>query len=396
MTPKMPAGIMDALKMLPMVNRLRDLMPKTVRDAPCQEVVEKDGSLDALPDPEVLAGRRRPLHHAAARLHQGPRDRHAQHRHLPHAGVRRPDDRHALAAAQGRRAAPPRRRASRASACRWRWRSAPIPRWRIRRPRRCPKASTSCCSRAFSRRERIELVKCVTVDLEVPASAHIVLEGYVEPGERRREGPFGDHTGFYSHPDDLPGLPPDLHHAPQAPDLSDDGRRHSADGGLLPRQGQRADLPAAHQEDGPRDRRHALSGRRHLPQHRHHLDRQALSRPRPQDHERRAGGSASSCSRRRSSSSTRTSTCRTRPRSPGSSARTSTPSATSSSRAARSTTSRTRATSMPTAARWASTRRASGRRRASRAPGRRRSPWPNQPRRKADEVWQRVRQGWKA
>ena len=39
MTPQMPDGIMDALKMLPMVERLRDLMPKTVKDAPCQEVV---------------------------------------------------------------------------------------------------------------------------------------------------------------------------------------------------------------------------------------------------------------------------------------------------------------------------------------------------------------------
>ena len=56
----------------------------------------------------------------------------------------------------------------------------------------------------FLARRRIEMVKCVTVDLEVPASAHIVLEGYVEPGERRREGPFGDHTGFYSQPDDYP------------------------------------------------------------------------------------------------------------------------------------------------------------------------------------------------
>ena len=56
----------------------------------------------------------------------------------------------------------------------------------------------------FLRRERVEMVKCVTVDLEVPANAQIVLEGYVEPGERRREGPFGDHTGFYSHPGDYP------------------------------------------------------------------------------------------------------------------------------------------------------------------------------------------------
>ena len=42
------------------------------------------------------------------------------------------------------------------------------------------------------------------LDLEVPASAQIVLEGYVEPGARRREGPFGDHTGFYSLADDFP------------------------------------------------------------------------------------------------------------------------------------------------------------------------------------------------
>src|SRR5215813_12629592 len=49
MTPQMPEGIMDALRMLPMVNRLRDLMPKTVSDAPCQEVVLQPGSLDQLP-----------------------------------------------------------------------------------------------------------------------------------------------------------------------------------------------------------------------------------------------------------------------------------------------------------------------------------------------------------
>jgi 4-hydroxy-3-polyprenylbenzoate decarboxylase len=56
----------------------------------------------------------------------------------------------------------------------------------------------------FLARRRIEMVKCITADLEVPASSHIVLEGYVEPGERRREGPFGDHTGLYSQPDDFP------------------------------------------------------------------------------------------------------------------------------------------------------------------------------------------------
>lgn len=50
----------------------------------------------------------------------------------------------------------------------------------------------------FLRREAVELVACKTVELEVPANAEIVLEGYVEIGELRTEGPFGDHTGFYS------------------------------------------------------------------------------------------------------------------------------------------------------------------------------------------------------
>jgi 4-hydroxy-3-polyprenylbenzoate decarboxylase len=54
------------------------------------------------------------------------------------------------------------------------------------------------------RGEPVEVVKCVTNDLLVPAHAEIVLEGYVEEGERRWEGPFGDHTGYYSLADDYP------------------------------------------------------------------------------------------------------------------------------------------------------------------------------------------------
>lgn len=50
----------------------------------------------------------------------------------------------------------------------------------------------------FLRKDAVELVRCETVDLEVPANAEIVLEGYVNLGELRTEGPFGDHTGFYS------------------------------------------------------------------------------------------------------------------------------------------------------------------------------------------------------
>jgi 4-hydroxy-3-polyprenylbenzoate decarboxylase len=56
----------------------------------------------------------------------------------------------------------------------------------------------------FLRGKPVEIVACETVDLEVPAQAEIVLEGYVELGELRGEGPFGDHTGFYTMTDDYP------------------------------------------------------------------------------------------------------------------------------------------------------------------------------------------------
>jgi 4-hydroxy-3-polyprenylbenzoate decarboxylase len=56
----------------------------------------------------------------------------------------------------------------------------------------------------FLRQKPVELVKCETVDLEVPADAEIILEGYVNLDELRTEGPFGDHTGFYSLDDTYP------------------------------------------------------------------------------------------------------------------------------------------------------------------------------------------------
>jgi 4-hydroxy-3-polyprenylbenzoate decarboxylase len=203
MTPQMPSGIMDAIKMLPMVGRLRDLMPKTVGDAPCQEVVERDGRLDALPilkcwpedggkyitfplvftrDPEsgmrnigtyrmqVFDGRTTGMHW---QRHKGG----AQHYRV----AERLGKRLEVAVALGPEPVLP--------YCA----TAPM-----------PEGLDELLLAGFLSRRRIELVRCVTVDLEVPASSHIVLEGYVEPGARRREGPFGDHTGLYSQPDDYP------------------------------------------------------------------------------------------------------------------------------------------------------------------------------------------------
>src|SRR5580765_5767491 len=109
MTPQMPEGIMDALKMLPMVGRLPDLMPKTVKDAPCQEIVNQNGTLDSLPILKCWPD-------DGGQYITFPlvftKDPETGMRNIGtyHAGVRRTHDRHALAASQGGRAASPRRR----------------------------------------------------------------------------------------------------------------------------------------------------------------------------------------------------------------------------------------------------------------------------------------------
>jgi 4-hydroxy-3-polyprenylbenzoate decarboxylase len=80
----------------------------------------------------------------------------------------------------------------------------------------------------FLRGQRVELVKGVTVDLEVPAQAEIVLEGYVDPeAPWVVEGPFGDHTGFYTLPDMYPTFP-----SPPSPCATGPSTRPRSWGGL--------------------------------------------------------------------------------------------------------------------------------------------------------------------
>jgi len=56
----------------------------------------------------------------------------------------------------------------------------------------------------FARKKSIDMIKCETSEIEVPADSDFVIEGYVEPSEERIEGPFGDHTGFYTPPEPYP------------------------------------------------------------------------------------------------------------------------------------------------------------------------------------------------
>jgi 4-hydroxy-3-polyprenylbenzoate decarboxylase len=202
-TPQVPKGFFDALKMLPLVSRLRDLMPKTVKDAPCQEIVQQDGTLDALPilktwpedggrfitlplvftrDPEtgvrnVGLYRMQVFDSRTTGMHWQRHKGGAQH----HRVAERLGKRLEVAVALG---------------------ADPVLTYTATAP--MPEGLDELLLAGVLGKQRVELVKCLTIDLEVPAHAQIILEGYVDPGERRREGPFGDHTGFYSLADEFP------------------------------------------------------------------------------------------------------------------------------------------------------------------------------------------------
>jgi 4-hydroxy-3-polyprenylbenzoate decarboxylase len=202
-TPPMPKGFMDALKLMPLVNRLTDLMPKTVKDGPCQEVVKMDGGLDEIPvlttwpedggpfitlplvitkDPEtgmrnIGTYRMQVFDRRTTGMHWQRHKGGAQH----HRVAERLGQRLEVAVALG---------------------ADPVLQYTATAP--MPEGLDELMLAGVLSKRRVEMVKCRTVDLEVPAHAQIVLEGYVEPGERRREGPFGDHTGLYSLADDFP------------------------------------------------------------------------------------------------------------------------------------------------------------------------------------------------
>ena len=85
----------------------------------------------------------------------------------------------------------------------------------------------------FVRGKAVEMVKCETCEFEVPANSEIVLEGYVNLGELRREGPFGDHTGFYSLDDDYPVFHIECITQRKKPIYAGHHRRSAANGRLL-------------------------------------------------------------------------------------------------------------------------------------------------------------------
>ena len=205
---KSPQNLLDKIKMLPELNEISSFFPKVVKDGPCKEVILKKGqfSLQDLPIPTCWpldggpyitlpmvftkdreTGKR---NCGMYRMQVYGDDITGMHWHPHKHGAKhflqrkKYNEKIEVAVAIG---------------------SDPATYFSSAMP--LPEDFDEMIFAGFIRKKAVELVKCETVSLEVPSNAEIVLEGWIDPNELRMEGPFGDHTGFYS----LPSLFPVFH-----------------------------------------------------------------------------------------------------------------------------------------------------------------------------------------
>jgi 4-hydroxy-3-polyprenylbenzoate decarboxylase len=197
-----PQGLVDKVRSLGKLKSIADSMPKTVRSGAAQEVVltGDEVDLDLLPIQTCWPGDAAPFITLPAVITRDPRtggrnvgmyrmqkiDRRSTFMHWQiHKDGRMDylaaDGRLEVAVALG---------------------LDPVTTYAASAP--LPKHIDELMLAGFLRGEPVELVQGKTVDLEVPATAEIVLEGYVESGDEGIEGPFGDHTGYYSPPEPFP------------------------------------------------------------------------------------------------------------------------------------------------------------------------------------------------
>jgi 4-hydroxy-3-polyprenylbenzoate decarboxylase len=197
-----PEGLREKVQGLMKLREIAGSRPKTVRSGPCQEVVLRgdDVNLDLLPIQTCWPGDAAPFITLPAVITEDPRtggrnvgmyrmqkiDRCSTFMHWQ---IHK-DGRMDYLATEGRLEVAVALGLDPVTAY---TASAPL-----------PKHVDELMLAGFLRGAPVELVKGVSVDLEVPASAEIVLEGYVEKGDEGTEGPFGDHTGYYTAPEPFP------------------------------------------------------------------------------------------------------------------------------------------------------------------------------------------------
>ena len=196
-----PQGLFDKMKMLPKLMELGSVFPRSVKDGACKEVVRKGSDVNLLDFPilkcwpqdggrfitfplvftknpetgkrNVGMYRMQVYDERTTGMHWQTQKHGAEH--FRRARAKNPEGRIPVSVAIG------------ADPATTLGGILPVP----------PDLDEMMFS-GFLKREAVELVPCETNELEVPANAEIVLEGYVNLSEMRTEGPFGDHTGFYS------------------------------------------------------------------------------------------------------------------------------------------------------------------------------------------------------
>ncbi len=203
--PKPPLKFIDKLKMLPKLMEMSKIFPKIVKSAPCKDVILKDDDIDlfkipvlktwpldggkfiTLPlvftkDPETGVRntgmyRIQIFDKKTTGMHWHPHKHGAKH----YKKAKELGDKIEAAVAIG---------------------SCPSVIYSATAP--LPDDVDEMILAGFLRKKPVELVKCETIDVEVPANSEFVIEGYVDIDETRVEGPFGDHTGYYSLEDNYP------------------------------------------------------------------------------------------------------------------------------------------------------------------------------------------------
>jgi 4-hydroxy-3-polyprenylbenzoate decarboxylase len=204
--PEVPDSFLGKLKLIPTLAKLGSIPPRLVKSGPCQEVVYTGSEVDLTQLPIIQcwpkdAGRFITFGQVFTRNpHTGERnvgmyrqqlfDRNttAMHWHLHHDGCRHFQmhqelgTRMPLAISLG---------------------GDPVYPYMATAP--LPPGTDECLFGGFLRGKPVELVQCRTIDMQVPANADFIIEGYIDPNEPLvTEGPFGDHTGFYSLADQFP------------------------------------------------------------------------------------------------------------------------------------------------------------------------------------------------
>src|SRR5438105_10931150 len=199
-----PQGLVDKVRGLQKLKSIADSRPKTVRNAPCQEIVLEgdDASLDRLPIQTCWPDDAAPFITLPAVITHDPRTgtrnvgmyrmqklgprataMHWQIHKDGRADYLATDGKIEVAVALG---------------------LDPVTAYSASAP--LPKHIDEFMLAGFLRGDPVELVQAKTVDLEVPARAEIIIEGYIAKGELAAEGPFGDHTGYYTPVEPFPVL----------------------------------------------------------------------------------------------------------------------------------------------------------------------------------------------